>query len=132
MPKILTEKDIKNVIRSIETLTESNVMEKIKCGGLKPVHLSNGYRATLTMDILEENKRLLHLSVSKSRGTTDIDTAQKIADDIIGEGNAMIGPMHLKNVLHFMKIEDETTMTELLKDIDTVKKNIGAKFKNKS
>ena len=119
LPKILTEKDIKNVLRSIKTLSESNVMETIKAGGLKPVNLGNGYRATLTMDVLKEDRRLLHLSVSKLKGHTDIDIAQKIADDIIGEGNAMIGPVHLKNVLHFMKVEDESTMVELMKDINT-------------
>jgi len=119
LPKILTEKDINNVLQSIKTLSESNVMETIKVGGLKPVNLGNGYRVTLTMDVLKEDRRLLHLSVSKLKGHTDIDIAQKIADDIIGEGNAMIGPMHLKNVLHFMKVEDESTMVELMKDINT-------------
>ena len=40
------------------------------------------------------------------------------ADDIIGDGSEMIGSMNIKNVIHFMKMEQENTMVELMKDID--------------
>ncbi len=114
---MLTEDDIKKVRKSMKVISMDNVMEIIKSGGAKPVMLSNGYLASLSLDVINEKTRLLHLSVSNSRGDTDIDTTQKIADDIIGVGNTMIGPMNLKNVIHFMKEEDEGTMVDLMKDV---------------
>lgn len=118
MPKILTEKDIKNVLHSIEVVNETNVTGEIEGGCLNSTNLSNGYRVVLTIDVLSENKKLLHISVSKPDGYTDKDIAQQIADDIIGEGSTMIGPRYVNNVIHFLKLEDETTMTELMKDVN--------------
>lgn len=104
------------------TISVCNVHEMIKNGGIMPTMLSNGYMTSLSLDVMNEKVRLLHLSVSKDRGDTDIGIAQKIARDIIGEGYRMIGPMNLKNVIHFMKIEQENTMVDLMKDIDTESK----------
>lgn len=118
MPKILTDEEIKKVRKSIVTISIGNVHEMIKDGGIKPIHLSNGYVTSLSLDVVRENLRYFHLSVSNKRGDTDTEIAKSIASDIIGKGYQTMGPMNLKNVIHFMKIEKEDTMTELMKDID--------------
>ena len=102
----------------METLSIGNVQNMIKKGGIAPVELSNGYLASLSLDVIRENLRMIHLSVSNKNGKTNVIIAKRIADDIIGEDSEMIGAMHLKNVLHFMKVEKENTLTELMKDID--------------
>lgn len=117
MSNVLKDNDIKNVLKSIQVASEKNFVDVLKSGGFRPVQLSNGYKATLTMDVMSENKRLLHLSVYKNRGDTDTVIAQKIADEIIGDGNIMIGPMYDKNNIHFMKLEEADTMVELMKKL---------------
>lgn len=105
MPKILTEEEVKKVRKSIKIISLGNVHEMIKGGGIKPILLDNGYKTSLSLDVVRENLRYFHLSVSNTKGTTDIEMANSIACDIIGEGYQTIGPMNLKNVIHFMKIE---------------------------
>ncbi len=119
---MLTKEEIKKVRMGIVTVSMSNVLELIKSGGAKPTILSNGYIASLSLDVMNERLRILHISVSNTKGNTDIEIAQKIADDIIGKGNKMMGPMNLKNVIHFMKIEQENTMVDLMNDIDDKRK----------
>jgi len=119
MARILNEDEIKKVRKSMITISIGNVGEMIKKGGIVPTDLSNGYSASLSLDVIRENLRMIHLSVSNKNGKTNVKIAKHIADDIIGEGSEMIGAMNLKNVLHFMKIEKENTLTELMKDIDT-------------
>ena len=119
MPKILTEEEIKKVRKSMEVLSIGNVKKMIKKGGIVPIDISNGYMVSLSLDVIRENFRMIHLSVSNKNGKTNVKVAKLMADDIIGEGSEMIGAMNLKNVLHFMKIEKEDTLIELMKDIDT-------------
>lgn len=104
------------------TISLGNVHEMIKGGGVKGTLLDNGYKVALSLDIMRENLRLLHLSVSNMKGTTDINIAQSIAKDVVGEDVQMIGSMNVKNVIHFMKVEKENTMSELMKDIDDKRK----------
>jgi len=85
---------------------------------IKPTFLSNNYAVSLSLDIMRENLRIIHLSVANTKGKTDIKMAESIASDIIGEGCQMIGPMNLENVIHFMKVEKENTMVDLMNDID--------------
>ena len=42
---------------------------------------------------------------------------QSIAKDVIGKDVQTIGAMNAKNVIHFMKVEKENTMNELMKDV---------------
>ncbi len=119
MPKILTEEEIKKVRKSIKTVSMGNFHEILKDGGIKPVLLNNGYKTSLSIDVIRENLRLIHLSVYNTKGETDTEMANMIAIDVIGEGCKMVGPMGVKNNIHFMKIEKENTMAELMKDIDT-------------
>lgn len=122
MPKILTEEEVNKVRKSIVTISLSNVHKMIESGCIKPTFLSNGYTTSLSLDVMTENLRILHLSVSNTKGNTDIETAKSITNDIIGEGYQIIGTMNRRNVIHFMKVEKENTMTELMKDIDNKRK----------
>ena len=106
---MLAEEEIRRVRRSIITISLDNVDKLIKNGGVKPVLLNNGYEASLSLDVIRENLRMIHFSVYNKKGITDIETSQLIADDIIGNGSQMIGSMYAKNVFHFMKMEDENT-----------------------
>jgi hypothetical protein len=119
---MLTDEEIKKVRRGLVVVSLSNVNEMIKSGGIKPTFLSNGYMVSLSLDVVRENLRMLHLSTSNMKGSTDINVAQSIAKDVIGEDVQMIGSMNVKNVIHFMKVEKENTMSELMKDIDDKRK----------
>lgn len=119
---MLTDEEIKKVRRSLVTISLGNVHEMIKGGGIKPMLLGNGYKISFSLDVVRENLRLLHLSVSNTKGVTDTNVAQSIAKDVIGEDVQTIGSMNIKNVIHFMKVEKEDTMSELMKDIDDKRK----------
>lgn len=118
MPKILTDEEVKKVRKSIMTVSLGNLHEMIEAGGIKPTFLDNGYATSLSLDVIRENLRLIHLSVFNTKGNTDIKVAKSMANDIIGEGYQMVGPMNVKNIIHFMKVEKEDTMIELMRDID--------------
>ena len=122
MPKILTEEEVKKVRKSIMTISLSNVHKMIESGGIKPTFLSNGYATSLSLDVMRENLRIIHLSVYNTKGNTDIEMAKSITSDVIGEEYQMIGPLNRKNVIHFMKVEKENTMAELMKDVDIKRK----------
>ena len=119
---MLTDEEIKKVRKNIVTISLGNVQNMIRSGGIKPTHLDNGYRISFSLGIMRENLRLLHLSVSNTKGATDIGIAQSIAKDVIGEDVQMVGSMNVKNIIHFMKAEKEDTMSELMKDIDDKRK----------
>lgn len=116
MPKILTDEEVKKVRHSLVTVSLGNIHKMIRNGGIKPTQLSNGYMVSFSLDVIRENLRILHLSVSNGRGDTDIVTAELIAKDVIGDDVKTIGPQNVKNVIHFMKLEKENTMTDLMKD----------------
>jgi hypothetical protein len=116
--KMLTGEEIKKVRRSLVTISIGNVHKIIKGGGIKPILLDNGYKVSFSLDVVRENLRLLHLSTSNTKGVTDVNIAQSIAKDVIGEDFQIVGSMNVKNVIHFMKVEKEDTMSELMKGID--------------
>ncbi len=117
MPKILTEEEVKKVKKSLHIISLANVQKMIKKGGIKPISLSNVYETSFSLDVMHESLRFFHLSVHNKKGNTDMEIAKSITNDILGEGFEMMGPMFRKNVIHFMKIEKENTMIEIMKDI---------------
>jgi hypothetical protein len=119
---MLTSEEIKKVRHGLVTVSLGNVQEMIKSGGIKPTFLDNGYMVSLSLDVIRENLRMIHLSTSNMKGATDVNVAKSIAKDVIGEDVQMIGSMNVKNVIHFMKVEKEGTMTELMKNVDNGKK----------
>jgi hypothetical protein len=86
-------------------ISENNISMIIAYGGLKPVILSNGYAASLSIDVIREDVKMLHLSVSNAKEeNTDIDIAKSIAHDIFGGDEFYtLGVIYVRNVIHFVK-----------------------------
>jgi hypothetical protein len=51
MKRVLTDEDIKKVWENIITVTLNNVTDFIHGGGVKPIMMSNGYNAAMTIDV---------------------------------------------------------------------------------
>lgn len=111
---MLEEEDIRNVWNSIKILTADNVVEFIRNGGFEPTLLSNLYSATLSLDMIKDTFRPLHLSVSNRLGITDHTIARLIAEDILGKGYTKVGVISNTNCIHFMKIEKDDIINEII------------------
>lgn len=103
MKRILTDEDIKKVWDNIRIITLDNVADFIAGGGIKPVIMSNGYMASMTIDILSERISIYHLSVNNPKGKTAIVTAQKMAYEIFGEGYTKLDMKTISGCIQFVK-----------------------------
>ena len=115
---MLKEEDIKKVWNNVVIISIENVIGLIKKGGAKPVLLSNGYTASLSVDIINKEIRPLHLSISNPSRSTDAAESDIIANDILGEGCKYMGIVYNSKCVHFMKIEKD----EIVNDIISKKK----------
>ncbi len=111
---MLEEEDIKKVWNNVVIVSIENVMGLINKGGVKPVLLSNGYMASLSIDIINNEIRPLHLSISNPSGLTDAAEGDIIANDILGEGCKYMGIMYNTNCVHFMKIEKDDIINDII------------------
>lgn len=102
--KILTEDEIKKVWDSITTISVDNVFDMIESGGVKPVAMSNGYVAALTMDIISEHV-IYHLSISNPNGKTDLCMVNSMAQDILGDEYELLTIGQLSGCIQFIKME---------------------------
>jgi hypothetical protein len=103
MKRILTDEDIKRVWENMIIVTLDNVTDFIAGGGVKPVIMSNGYIASMTIDILSENISMYHLSINNPKGKTGIVTAQKMAYEIFGEGYTQLDMKTISGCVQFIK-----------------------------
>lgn len=103
MKRILTDEDIKKVWENIKIITLDNVKDFIAGGGVKPVIMSNGYMASMTIDVLSERISIYHLSVNNPKGKTGIVTAQKMAYEIFGEGYTQLDMKTISGCMQFVK-----------------------------
>jgi hypothetical protein len=103
MKRILTDEDIKRVWENMIIVTLDNVADFIAGGGVKPVIMSNGYIASMTIDILSENISMYHLSINNPKGKTGIVTAQKMAYEIFGEGYTQLDMKTISGCVQFIK-----------------------------
>lgn len=104
---MLTEDEIKKIKDCATILTPEDIIQTIAAGKIKviePTRLDNGYTVGYSITYMRTNLDIHHISVSNSKGTTDPAEAEHIARDILGKGYKSIGPMNLKNVLHFRKL----------------------------
>lgn len=111
---MLEEEDIRNVWNSIKILTTDNIVELVSSGGLRPILLSNLYSASLSLDVIKDTFRPLHLSISNNLGTTNHTIAEFIAEDILGKGYIKTGIMYNNNCIHFMKIEKDSIINDII------------------
>ena len=101
---MLTEDEIKKIKGNAVTVTVKDVF-KGKAKPVLPVTISNGYKVSMSIDVLREYLEIHHVSVMNPKGVTDPAEAEHIAKDILGEGYQFI--MHgelVPNNLHFMKM----------------------------
>lgn len=103
MKRILTDEDIKKVWENIIIVTLDNVTDLIAGGGVKPVIMSNGYMASMTIDVLGERVSIYHLSINNPKGKTGIVTAQKMAYEIFGEGYTQLDMKTISGCIQFIK-----------------------------
>lgn len=103
---MLTQADIQRIKEGAVIITLEDALRLIAAGQIKvipPTSLNNGYRVGYSITFLRPTIDVHHLSVSNSKGITDPAEAECIARDFLVEGYKALGPMNLKNVLHFMK-----------------------------
>lgn len=103
MKKELNDDDIRRVWENIVIISLDNVADFIASGGIKPVHMSNGYTAGLSIDVLSERISMYHLSINNPNGQTGIVKAQKMAKEIFGEGFIKLDVMSISGAIQFIK-----------------------------
>lgn len=103
MKRILTNEDIKKIWEKMIIVTLDNVTDLIAGGGVKPVIMSNGYMASMSIDVLSENISMYHLSINNPKGKTGIVTAQKMAYEIFGEGYVQLNMKTISGCVQFIK-----------------------------
>lgn len=103
MKRILTDEDIKKVWENVMIVTLDNVTDFIAGGGIKPVIMSNGYMASMTIDVLSENISMYHLSINNPKGKTGIVTAQKMVYEIFGGGYVQLNMKTISGCIQFIK-----------------------------
>lgn len=107
---MLIEAEIKKIKEGAVIITLEDALRLIATGQIKvipPTSLNNGCRVGYSITFLRPDLDVHHISVSNSKGVTDPAEAECIARDILGEGYKALGPMNLKNVLHFMKFVEK-------------------------
>ncbi len=107
---MLTEAEIQKIKEGAVTITLEDAFRIVASGRIKvikPTLLDSGYKVGYSIEKPRETLDVHHLSVSNPKGITDPAEAECIARDFLGEGYKALGPMNLKNVLHFMKFVEK-------------------------
>jgi hypothetical protein len=104
MKRILTDDDIKKVWENLMVVSLDTVTDFIKGGGVKPITMSNGYNAAITIDVLSEHISMYHLSIHNPKGKTGTVKAQQMAYEILGEGYVQLSTSISGNI-QFIKIK---------------------------
>lgn len=103
---LITLEEVRTLRAGAKTITPEMVMEAV-ITGVAGINLSSGYRVSMTIDLLAGRTTAEHIAVSKIGGITDPADAEIIAKAVIGECT-MKGNMFNKNVIHFLKIVEDT------------------------
>lgn len=99
---ILTKEDIKRIWDNLIVISWDNATEIIAGGGIRPIIMSNGYSASLSLDILSERVSMYHLSVNSADGNPDPIVAENMAREIIGEGYFPLTVGKISGCIQFM------------------------------
>ena len=105
---MLTEDEIRKIKEGAVIITLESAMQAVATRRIKVIHptlLNNGYKVgySIEIELLEPGFEIHHISVSNSKGITDPADAECIARDFLGDGYKVLGSMHVKNVIHFIK-----------------------------
>ena len=100
---VLTEDEIKKIKDRKIIITLKDAL-RMKVKPTKPTVVSNGYKVSMSIDVMSDDLEVHHVSIYNPKGRTDPAEAEHIARDILGEGYRYIGGGELEsNNLHFMK-----------------------------
>lgn len=101
---MLTEDEIKKIKEKAITITLNDVFAR-KVKPVNPTTVSNGYKVSMSIDVLRDYLDVHHVSVMNPKGVTDPAEAEHIAKEILGEEYRFMAYGELvPNNLHFMKV----------------------------
>lgn len=104
--KVLSDKDIDNIWRSVKSVSPDDAMRMIKNRIVKPITTSDGYFALLSLDIHNDERKEYHLSISNPLGIAKFEIAAAMAREILGDCDKL--DVRFKGVYHFVKSADES------------------------
>lgn len=122
--KVLSDKDIKNIWKSVKPVTSDDALYMLKNRDIvRPMIMENGYFALLSLNIHKDGRKEYHLSISYPLGIVKFEIVAAMARDILGDCDQL--NVGFRGVYHFVKGADETGRYD---DIHKTNKN---KDKNK-
>jgi hypothetical protein len=124
--KMLSDKDIDNIWKSVKPVSSEDAIRMIKNrdrGIVKPMIMSNGYLALLSLDIHKDGRKWYHISISNSLGIAKFEIASAMAREILGDCDHL--DVGFRGVYHFVKSADEEGIYKINKNND---KNKDAKL----
>lgn len=104
--KVLSDKDIDNIWKSVKSVSSDDAMRMIKNHGvIKPMTMSNGYFALLSLDPHNGERKEYHLSISNPFGIANFEIASAMARDILGDCDQLY--VGFRDIYHFVKNADK-------------------------
>ena len=101
---MLTEPELKKIKENTVIITLKDALN-LKIKPINPTTVSNGYKVSMSIEVLRDYLEVHHVSVMNPKGVTDPAEAEHIAKEILGEEYRFMAPGELvPNNLHFMKV----------------------------
>lgn len=100
---MLDEEEIRELWKSVEHVTSDDAkrMMKKQLPRIRPIPMSNGYLALLSLDVHEDGHKEYHLSISNPFGVPSFETAAAMAREILGECDQL--DVGFRGIYHFVK-----------------------------
>ena len=106
--KVLDDKDIKKIWKSIKSVSTDDAKRMIKNGIIvEPMTMKNGYFTLLSLDIHKDGRKEYHLSISYPLGIANFEIAAAMAREILGDCDQL--DVGFRGVYHFVKNADEVS-----------------------
>lgn len=106
--KVLSKEDIDNLWKSLKPVSSDDAKCMVKnkdTGIVRPIIVSNGYLALLSLDIHRNGGKWYHLSISNSLGIAKFEIAAAMAREVLGDCDQLY--VGFRGVYHFVKSADE-------------------------
>lgn len=106
--KTLSDEDIDNLWKNIKPVSSDDAERMIKnknIGIVRPIIVSNGYLALLSLDIHRNGGKWYHLSISNAVGIAKFEIAAAMAREVLGDCDQLY--VGFRGVYHFVKSADE-------------------------
>jgi len=106
--KTLSDEDIDNLWKSVKPVSSDDAERMVRnkdTGIVRPIIVSNGYLALLSLDIHRNGGRWYHLSISNPLGIAKFDIVAAMAREVLGDCDQL--HVGFRGVYHFVKSADE-------------------------